>query len=142
MCFLCHDPAAFYFQENEGFLAEAKDRQEFFRYLLRLTENVYNPKLRVWVYSEMPSGRCSAFEKNYVVEEYDCYYILHPFICEKGKYKIVLHPFLCEKGKYKIVLHPFICDKGKYKNFLQLFTCEKCKYKIVLQPFICEKRKI
>lgn len=73
-------------KENDGFLAEAKDHEEFFRYILRLTENVYSEKMRVWVYSEMRSGRCSAFERNRVVEEYDCYYVLHPFICEKDPY--------------------------------------------------------
>lgn len=73
-----------FFQDNEGFLAEAKNRLEFFQYLLRITMNKYQDTKRVWVYSEVSSGRCSAFEKNYVVEEYDCYYVMHPFICEKG----------------------------------------------------------
>lgn len=72
-------------QENGGFLAESKGNQEFFKYLLRLTMNMYDPTKRVWVYSEVSSGRCSAFEQNYVVEEYDCYYVMHPFICEKGE---------------------------------------------------------
>ncbi|KAL3873370.1 hypothetical protein ACJMK2_036499 [Sinanodonta woodiana] len=71
---------------NNGFLAEIKDRQAFIAYLLRLTQNVYDPARRVWVYGEVTSGRCSAFEKNYVVEEYDCYNVMHPFICEKDPY--------------------------------------------------------
>jgi hypothetical protein len=86
----------FFLQENDGFLAEAKGRVEFLKYLLRLTMNVYNEDKRVWVYSEVTSGRCSAIEKNYITEEYDCYNVLHPFICEKGKQ--MLHPFICEKG--------------------------------------------
>lgn len=73
-------------RENDGFLAQVKNNQEFLRYILRLTENVYNENMRVWVFSELQPGRCSAFEKNYVVEEYDCYYIMHPFICEKDPY--------------------------------------------------------
>lgn len=58
---------------------------EFLKYLLRLTMNVYDEKKRVWVYSDVTSGRCAALEKNYIIEEYDCYYVMHPFLCEKGK---------------------------------------------------------
>ncbi|XP_052783699.1 protein bark beetle-like isoform X2 [Mya arenaria] len=72
--------------ENGGFLADAKGKHDFFRRYLRLIMNVYAETKRVWVYSEVTSGRCSAFEKNYVVEEYDCFYVMHPFLCEKDPY--------------------------------------------------------
>jgi hypothetical protein len=71
-------------QDNQGFLAEADGQAPFLRYLLRLTENVYNKNLRVWVYSEVAPGYCSAFQDDYIVAEQDCQRILHPFICEKG----------------------------------------------------------
>jgi hypothetical protein len=74
------------FQLNNGFLAEIKGQTEFMRYLLRLTQNVYQETQRVWVYAEVRGGHCSSFEKNYIVEEEDCFLTLHPFVCEKGTY--------------------------------------------------------
>ena len=79
-------------QANGGFLADSKDNEEFLKYLLRLTMNVYDETQRVWVYSRGSGSGCSAFERNRVVGEYDCYYIMHPFVCEEGKiqYAILL----------------------------------------------------
>lgn len=73
-------------RDNLGFLAEADNQAPFLRYLLRLTENVYTKDLRVWVFSEVAPGYCSAFQDDYIVAEQDCQRILHPFICEKDPY--------------------------------------------------------
>lgn len=43
---------------------------------------------RVWVMSEVGSGRCAAFEQSYIVYEQDCSRRYHPFICETGEFHI------------------------------------------------------
>ncbi|KAK3092533.1 hypothetical protein FSP39_004063 [Pinctada imbricata] len=73
-------------RKNQGYLADVKDRAYFIQYLLRLSENVYSKTLRVWVYAEVATGYCSAFQDNYVVSEQDCHRKLLPFVCEKDPY--------------------------------------------------------
>lgn len=71
-------------QENGGYIAEVENRESFFRYLVRTTENVYKETLRVWVYAEVAPGFCSALEDNFIVAEQECNLKFLPFICEKG----------------------------------------------------------
>lgn len=80
-----HDANTFC-QSLGAFLAEGKGREGFYNYLLRLMRNRNDPSERVWVMSEVGSGRCSAFENTYIVYEEDCWNLLYPFICEKDPY--------------------------------------------------------
>nr|KAG5700697.1 hypothetical protein BaRGS_029062 [Batillaria attramentaria] len=73
-------------QSLGAFLAEGKGREGFYNYLLRLMRNQNDPRSRVWVMSEVGSGRCSAIENTYIIYEEDCRNILYPFICEKDPY--------------------------------------------------------
>ena len=62
----------------------------FLHYLLRLTENVYDGTLRVWVYAEVSKGYCSAFQDNYIIAEQECHRKLLPFVCERGNKNVVI----------------------------------------------------
>ncbi|XP_076442507.1 protein bark beetle-like [Babylonia areolata] len=73
-------------REIGAFLGEARGREGFYNYLLRLMRNTNNPEERVWVMSEVGSSRCSALEYSYIVYEEDCWNLLYPFICEKDPY--------------------------------------------------------
>ena len=75
-------------QEIGAFLGEARGREGFFNYLLRLMRNLNDGKDRVWVMSEVGSSRCSVLENTYVTYEEDCWNLLYPFICEKGGYAL------------------------------------------------------
>lgn len=74
-----------------AFLAEARGREGFFNYLLRLMRNANQGKDRVWVMSEVGTSRCSALEHNYILYEEDCWNLLYPFICEKGEMAVLNH---------------------------------------------------
>ncbi|CAL1535561.1 unnamed protein product [Lymnaea stagnalis] len=79
---LPYDKAKEFCLLHGAFLAEARDREGFFNYLMRLM--VIDPTLiqRVWVMSETGGGRCAAFENSYLVYEQDCSRKYYPFICE------------------------------------------------------------
>ena len=67
-----------------GYLADYKDKENFLQYLLKLSENVFDGGLSVWVYAEVSKGHCSSFKNTYIIAEQDCHLKLLPFICERG----------------------------------------------------------
>lgn len=73
-------------QSHGAFLAEARDREDFFNYLIRLMVIEQDWTQRVWVMSDVGQGRCSAFEKSYIVYEEECTRRYYPFICETGRF--------------------------------------------------------
>ncbi|KAK0049320.1 protein bark beetle [Biomphalaria pfeifferi] len=77
-----YDRAKEFCQLHGAFLAEARDREGFFNYLMRLMliDQTWAP--RVWVMSDISRSRCAAFEKTYLVYEQDCARLYYPFICE------------------------------------------------------------
>lgn len=72
-----------YCNELGGNLAESKDQELFFQKLVIESENYYNLKKRVWVYTAQSPGLCSVFLGDFVSTENDCTHLLYPFICEK-----------------------------------------------------------
>ncbi|KAH9500139.1 hypothetical protein Btru_077291 [Bulinus truncatus] len=79
---LPYEKAKEFCQNHGAFLAESRDREGFFNYLMRLTLIDQSWAPRVWVMSEANNGRCAAFEKTYLVYEQDCGRLYYPFICE------------------------------------------------------------
>ncbi|CAG5132059.1 unnamed protein product, partial [Candidula unifasciata] len=69
-------------QSHGAFLAESRDREDFFNYLIRLMVIQPDWTQRVWVMADVGLGRCSAFELSYVVYEEECTRRYYPFICE------------------------------------------------------------
>ena len=66
-------------------MAEARGREGFFNYLVRLMVIERDWAQKVWVMADLGIGRCSAFEQNYIVYEEDCTRKFYPFICETGR---------------------------------------------------------
>ncbi|GFO27981.1 class a scavenger receptor srcr domain with c-type lectin domain [Plakobranchus ocellatus] len=69
-------------KSHGAFLAEARGREGFFNYLVRLMVIEQDWAQKVWVMADLGLGRCSAFEQNYIVYEEDCTRKFYPFICE------------------------------------------------------------
>ncbi|GFR58263.1 neurotrypsin [Elysia marginata] len=69
-------------KSHGAFLAEARGREGFFNYLVRLMVIERDWAQKVWVMADLGTGRCSAFELNYIVYEEDCTRKFYPFICE------------------------------------------------------------
>lgn len=91
-CYRFMGGALNYFQARDfckqlgAYLADSRGLEEYFNYLLRLMRNNNDGKDRVWVMSEVGSGRCSALEYSYIIYEEDCWTLLYPFICELDPY--------------------------------------------------------
>lgn len=85
----------YFLQSHRAFLAEARDHEDFFNYLVRLMVIQPDWTQRVWVMSDVGSGRCSAFEQSYIVFEEECTRRYYPFICETGRiWQFYAHSFV------------------------------------------------
>ncbi|XP_012945265.1 protein bark beetle [Aplysia californica] len=80
------EEAKLFCQSHGAFLAEARDREGFFNYLIRLMVSDMDWSTRVWVMSGAGSDRCSALEVQNIVYEQDCARRYYPFICETDPY--------------------------------------------------------